>query len=190
VNVLVNIPNLLTLIRICLVPVMVAVSSQGHANLFLGILIFAFFTDALDGFIARTFGLQTKFGARLDSLADFAVYISIPICAWLLWPDVIRKEMIYVLAVVASIVMPVGIGILKFGSYTSYHTWLTKLAAASMAIASILLFVGGPVWLFRSAAMLCVLAALEEILITLILKEPKSNVRSLWTVLRNHRKHA
>lgn len=185
-----NIPNILTLIRLLIVPVLVIVSWKGYSTLFLGLLILAFFTDFLDGFIARAFGLQTRLGAKLDSLADFAVYMAIPVCAWLLWPDVIRQELVFVVAVVSSILFPVLIGVIKFGSYPSYHTWLTKLAAGVMAIASILLFLGGPVWCFRWAAVLCVCAALEEIIITFLLKEPRSNVRSLWHVVRQYHKRA
>jgi len=184
----VNIPNILTLIRICIVPVLVFVSWKGFSSLFLILLALAFFTDVLDGFIARTFDLQTKLGAKLDSFADFSVYMAIPICAWLLWPEVIRREIFFVIAIVCSIIFPVLIGIIKFGSYPSYHTWLTKFAAGSMTIASILLFLGGPVWVFRLAAILCVFAALEEILITFLLPEPQSNVRGLWSVLKR-RKH-
>ncbi len=184
-----NVPNILTLIRLCIVPVLVFVSWKGFPTIFLGLLAFSFFTDALDGFVARTFDQQTELGARLDSLADFAVYMAIPICAWLLWPEVIRQEMVFVIAVVCSILLPVLFGILKFGKYPSYHTWLTKLAAGSMAIASILLFLGGPGWVFRLAAILCVCAAMEEIIITFLLSEPRSNVRGLWSVIKQNRKH-
>ena len=184
-----NIPNILTLSRLCIVPVLVYVSWKGYPLLFLGLLAFAFFTDVLDGFIARTFNQQTELGAKLDSLADFSVYMAIPICAWLLWPEVIRQEMFFVIAVVSSIFFPVLIGIIKFGKYPSYHTWLTKLAAASMAISSILLFLGGPGWVFRLAAVLCVCAALEEIIITFLLPEPRSNVQGLWSVIKHDHKH-
>lgn len=184
-----NLPNILTLIRLACVPVLVFVSWRGFSNLFLGLLVFAFVTDVLDGYIARKYQLQTRLGAKLDSLADFAVYMVIPICAWLLWPVVIRQEIVYVIAIIASIVLPVMSGIVKFGSFTSYHTWLTKVAAASMATSSILLFLGGPVWLFRAAAILCVCAALEEICITMLLSEPRTNVRTLWHVIRQrHRR--
>ncbi len=172
-----------------IVPVLVFVSWKGFAGIFLGLLAFAFFTDVLDGFIARSFGMQTRLGAKLDSLADFAVYMAIPVCAWLLWPDVIRQEMIFVIAVVCSILLPVMVGIIKFGSYPSYHTWLTKIAAGVMAIASIILFLGGPAWIFRVAAILCLCAAIEEIIITFLLPKPRSNVRGLWSVLNHRRKH-
>lgn len=181
------IPNILTVLRIGLVPILIWLAWQGNSKLFLGLLIFAFITDVLDGTIARTFNLQSRLGAKLDSLADFAVYMSLPLCAWLLWPDVIQREIFFVLAIVLSILIPVLLGILKFGSYPSYHTWLTKLAAVAMACASIYLFIGGPAWSFRLAAMLCVLAATEEVLITFLLKSPRSNVRSVIDVIREQK---
>ena len=34
-------------------------------------------TDMLDGFLARQWGVETKFGARLDSLADFIFVLAV-----------------------------------------------------------------------------------------------------------------
>jgi CDP-diacylglycerol--glycerol-3-phosphate 3-phosphatidyltransferase len=48
-----------------------------------------------------------------------------------------------------------------------------------------ILFFGGPAWPFRLAAVICILAAIEEIIITLLLPEPESNLRSVWHVLKN-----
>jgi len=47
-----------------------------------------------------------------------------------------------------------------------------------------LLFLGGIAWPFRIAAVIGILAALEEVGITLLLAEPESNIRSIWTLLR------
>ncbi|MFK8067779.1 MAG: CDP-alcohol phosphatidyltransferase family protein [Gammaproteobacteria bacterium] len=184
------IPNILSVLRLLTVPLLIFFSYKGYPTIFLALLTFSFITDALDGAIARKFNLQSSLGAKLDSVADFAVYLAIPVCAWLLWPEVIWQEKFYVAAVVCSIVLPVLIGLLKFGSYTSYHTWLTKIAAVFMAISSIVLFLGGTVWLFHIAVVVCVLASLEEILITFLLTEAKSDVGSLWRVIKRHyRKH-
>ncbi len=180
------IPNVLSVMRLLTVPLLIFFSYKGYSTIFLSLLTFSFVTDALDGAIARKFNLQSSLGAKLDSLADFAVYLTIPICAWLLWPEVIRQEMFYVVAILCSVVLPVLICIFKFGNYPSYHTWLTKIAAVFMAISSIVLFLGGTVWLFHAAVVVCVLASLEEILITLLLVEQKSDVGSLWYVIKQN----
>ena len=53
-----------------------------------------------------------------------------------------------------------------------------------MGLSLYVLFFGGPAWPFRWAAVICMLAAIEEIALTLLLSEPESNVRSLWDVLK------
>lgn len=69
----INIPNALTIMRIALIPVMVAVfymPFQGH--LLAAALIFAVaaITDWFDGYLARRLGQMTAFGAFLDPVAD------------------------------------------------------------------------------------------------------------------------
>ena len=65
-----NIPNLLTLFRILLVPIFVILLIYGQTfYAFLAFMI-AGVTDALDGFIARVFSQQTVLGAYLDPIAD------------------------------------------------------------------------------------------------------------------------
>jgi CDP-diacylglycerol--glycerol-3-phosphate 3-phosphatidyltransferase len=157
---------------------------QGHGIAFMIVLAIAFFTDLLDGLVARLTGQVSKFGAILDSWADVITYLTIAIGCWWLWPDVVRRELIYVFLMVASCLLPAIAGFSKFGRFTSYHTWGVKIAAASMGISLYVLFFGGPAWPFRTAAVICILAAIEEIALTLLLSEPESNVRSVWDVLK------
>lgn len=72
-----NLPNLITIARILLVPVMVwAIASQEMAIacfLFLA----AGLSDAVDGFLAKRFGMTSELGAYLDPLADKVMIVSI-----------------------------------------------------------------------------------------------------------------
>lgn len=72
-----NIPNLLTLLRIVLVPVVVWAISQGQMGIALAAFVFAGVTDAVDGYIAKHFDQQTELGAYLDPLADKTLIVSI-----------------------------------------------------------------------------------------------------------------
>ena len=73
-----NLPNKLTVLRVCLVPVflvvmMIPVSvlpSLVSGLIGVGIFIIASITDMLDGKIARRYGLVTNFGKLMDPLAD------------------------------------------------------------------------------------------------------------------------
>ncbi|MDD5274508.1 MAG: CDP-alcohol phosphatidyltransferase family protein [Methylovulum sp.] len=184
-----TLPNLLTSFRFVASPLLLWLAWQGQAVMFMGLLAVCFLTDVLDGWVARLTGMISEFGATLDSWADVTLYLTIALCCWWLWPDVVKKEWLYVSMIVASCLLPAFAGFSKFGCFTSYHTWAVKLAAASMGMTLYVLFLGGPAWPFRIAAALCLMAAIEEIVLTLLLPEPKSNVRSLWFVLNPSSQH-
>jgi cardiolipin synthase (CMP-forming) len=63
-------PNLLTLLRICLMPFLVAATLEGQYGLALGLFIVAGLTDALDGTLARMLQQRTMLGQYLDPVAD------------------------------------------------------------------------------------------------------------------------
>jgi len=179
-----TLPNFLSSLRLALTPFLLATAWFGQVYLFLAILIFAFILDAVDGPIARRLHQVSKFGSKLDSWADFFVYIVFVIGAWWLWPEIIMREWVYILLVVASIVLPVVTGLIKFKILTSYHTWMVKLGALLMAPTAIWVFIGGPALPFHIATIICVVAGLEEIVISMVLKEPYADVRTLLHVLK------
>jgi cardiolipin synthase len=65
-----TVPNLLTLLRICLVPFSVTAVLEGHYGLSLGLFVAAGLTDALDGTLARVLKQRTMLGEYLDPVAD------------------------------------------------------------------------------------------------------------------------
>lgn len=73
---MVNVPNLLTVLRILLVPVFVILLIQGFFLKALLVFFLAGLTDALDGFLARVLHQKTDLGLYLDPLADKALIIT------------------------------------------------------------------------------------------------------------------
>jgi cardiolipin synthase len=63
-------PNLLTLLRICLAPFLVAAILEGHFLLSFSLFIVAGLTDALDGALARMLKQRSMLGHYLDPVAD------------------------------------------------------------------------------------------------------------------------
>jgi cardiolipin synthase len=72
-----SIPNLITLARILLVPVVVWAIAVGEMRLAFILFLVAGLSDAVDGFLAKRFGMATELGAYLDPLADKAMVVSI-----------------------------------------------------------------------------------------------------------------
>ncbi len=182
---LLTLPNLLTSFRLVAAPVLLWQAWQGYRTAFLLLLAVCFLSDLLDGLAARLTGQESEFGAKLDSWADVIMYLTIGVCCWWLWPEIVATEWPYVLMVVASCLVPAIAGFWKFGSFTSYHTWAVKFAVAVTGITLYLLLLADFIWPFRLAAVVCLLAAAEEVALTQLLPEPKSNVRSIWWVLKN-----
>jgi cardiolipin synthase len=78
-----TLPNFLTFLRMAMVPFFVLAVFGHEFKLAVWIFVLSGFTDVLDGWIARTFNLQSRMGALLDPLADkillTAAYVSLAI---------------------------------------------------------------------------------------------------------------
>ncbi len=107
-----SIPNLITLGRILLVPVVVwAISSDQMWAAFV-LFLAAGVSDAVDGFLAKRFGMASELGAYLDPLADKALIVSIYVAlgingvipAWLVIL-VVSRDIMIVGAVILSWVL-------------------------------------------------------------------------------------
>jgi cardiolipin synthase (CMP-forming) len=184
---IVNLPNLVSFIRVLMAPVLFYFALTQQPYWFLGVLMFTVFTDVLDGFLARTLNQITEMGSHLDSWGDFVIYSTMAICAWLLWPDIIQREKAYFIIIVLSFTLPVLIGFIKFHTFTSYHTWSVKVAVVITIVSYILLFSGLLEWPFRMAALFCLYAAIEEIAITLLLRHEHVDIKTVWRAVKYNR---
>ncbi len=73
----VNLPNLITIARILMVPLTVWLIITSRHELAFAVFILAGISDGVDGFIAKRFDMRTTLGAYLDPLADKLLLVSI-----------------------------------------------------------------------------------------------------------------
>lgn len=179
-----NLPNLISSIRILMAPLMIYLALHELETWFLAALLFSGFTDVLDGFLARKLNQVTTLGSHLDSWGDFTIYSTMAIGAWIIWPEIVQREILYFSLILFSFLLPVWVGLIKFGRLIGYHTWSVKLAVFFTFIGYIALFADLSSWPFVFASLLCIYAGLEEILITLVLQQERTDVRSIWAALR------
>src|SRR6516164_4804683 len=71
------IPNIITLGRILLVPIIVWAIASSQMEIAFAVFIVAGVSDAVDGFLAKRFNMTSELGALLDPLADKALLVSI-----------------------------------------------------------------------------------------------------------------
>ena len=178
-----SVPNLLSLLRLILVPILITLAVYGQAELFLLLLAVSLVSDVLDGYMARKLQQTSELGARLDSWGDILTYGAMISALYLIWPAIFSAQAGFLLAAMLSFILPLLLALSRFGSYPSYHTIGAKVTAILMAPAYYLLILWDTELFFRAVILLRVLVAVEEIAITFALKRPKSNVDSVIFLL-------
>jgi len=175
-----SIPNILSLLRLALVPVLVGLASAQRGDIFLVVLAVSLLSDVLDGYLARKLGLVSELGAKLDSWGDILTYAAMILGLHLIWPDIFDQQAEFLFAAMMSFILPTLLAFRKFGAYPSYHTWGAKLAAVLMAPAYYVLILADADSFFRVVILFHLLVAAEEMAITFILNRPRSNVGSVF----------
>src|SRR5437868_13938465 len=79
------VPNIITLLALCAGLTAIRLAIEGRIELALGAIIFAAVLDGVDGRVARLIKGQSKFGAELDSLADFVNFGVVPALILYFW---------------------------------------------------------------------------------------------------------
>jgi cardiolipin synthase (CMP-forming) len=72
-----NLPNLITVGRLLLVPVVIWLILDAHSGIAFWVFVGAGISDGLDGFIAKRFDWRTRLGALLDPIADKTLLVSV-----------------------------------------------------------------------------------------------------------------
>jgi cardiolipin synthase len=181
-----TIPNILSLYRILVFPFILWLIYSGNQKLFALFITISLVTDLLDGLIARVFHMQTKIGALLDSWADTGTYVLAFLAIYLFkWEEVRPHSMMFILF--GSIMaLSYIIVFFKFKGLIGLHTYMFKITGYVQGAFIISLFLWG---FYLIPYYICLvwgsLACLEEIIIILILKEPRSNVKGLYWILKN-----
>lgn len=135
-----NVPNLLSLFRLLLVPVFPAVFFMAHPSARLwavGVYLLAFLTDIADGWIARRFNQITRLGRVLDPLADKLMTFVVIICITL-------EEIIPFWAVVVFFCKELAMAVGGVVMYRTIHdvisaNWLGKAATGVFFVVCVLL---------------------------------------------------
>jgi cardiolipin synthase len=141
-----TIPNLLSLLRMGIVPLFIIAVVNGDLGKALALFVIAGVTDALDGFIARFWGQQSPLGAYLDPIADKLLLTSsyialsipslnrgteIPIWVTVL---VIARD---VLIVVIALVLHLAVGVRAFPpSVIGKVTTVVQVSAVALVLMS------------------------------------------------------
>lgn len=159
-----NLPNLLTLTRVLLIPLFVILIINHYFNWALLTFAVAGITDGLDGFIARMTHQRTELGAYLDPIADklllTAAFISLAIIEMI-------PSWVAVIVITRDVIILVGLLVMIL---TSYHpeikpSFLSKMTT-TFQIVTILSVLSA--WNFPKFKQLSTIAIYGTTLITIL----------------------
>jgi CDP-diacylglycerol--glycerol-3-phosphate 3-phosphatidyltransferase len=179
--------NGITLYRLLAAPFLFYLAFAGRIDLFKWLLPISFFTDLIDGFLARKFKVTSEMGSRLDSIADDLTILA-SIAALFLFKQEFTKEQAFILTILFSLfVIQILVSLIRYRKTTSFHTYLAKASAILQGSFLILMFlIPHPIyWLFYMASFITLLELIEEIILVILLPKWQINVRGLYWVLKN-----
>lgn len=182
-------PLALTVLRMLLAPVVVVLAVLHPDPRLLGAcLVVAFLSDVFDGVIARRLGIATQGLRRLDSIADTVFYIAAMFAAWHLHADALRPWLVPLAVLLALEAARYGFDAVKFRREASYHMWSSKLWGLALfaAFFALLAFgVGG--WPILLAIVVGIVADVEGLAISVVLRKPRTDVPTILHAIRIRR---
>lgn len=178
--------NGITLYRLLAAPFLLFLILINQPDLFKWLLALSFFTDAIDGYLARKYKVVSIMGAKLDSIGDDLTVVVGIIGLFVFKRDFINQEFIWLLFLLIIFLVQVISAFIRYGAITSFHTYLAKLAAVCQGVFLILaFFTPEPARiLFYIAIVVTALDILEEIILTFLLAKWKANVKGIYWVLK------
>ena len=182
---LLTIPNIITLYRLVVDPVILWFIIADKEILFSVFLIINLLSDALDGFLARKLKQETEIGAKLDGFADNFTYVLAFIGIFVFKMDDIRPHLISFTVMITMLVSTVIVSLIKFRKFPSYHLYTTKAGGYIEGGFFICLFTIGfltPYYYFVVAW--AIMGAIECIIINLMIPEMRSDIKGLYWVIK------
>ena len=180
-----TIPNVITTYRLFVAPVILYFIISGQEKLFAIFLVISLLTDAVDGYIARRFKMETEIGARLDAFADYSTYILVFIGLFVFRLEELKPYLVSAIIFIGMLVLTVIVSVVKFRKFHSYHTVIEKSGGYVQAIFFICLFTIGfvsPLYYFM--IVFGILGAIETIAIDILIPEMRSDILGLYWVLK------
>lgn len=159
-----QVPNILTAVRLMLAVPLLFLPLESGA--FFALYLFLGLTDVLDGVLARRLHAESVFGARLDSMADFAV---IAVLLWRFFPVVApdARVLCWVLAITVLRFAAALTAKLRFGKLGFLHTTGNKLTGLLLFLYPLSLNFTRSFFLLYALLTVATLSAAEELAIEL-----------------------
>ena len=184
--------NGITFYRIIAAPFLLVFLFAKQYEVFKWLLGLSFFTDLIDGYLARKFQVTSILGTKLDSIGDDLTVLAGLIALFVLKLEFIKQHMIIFIVLLVLFFVQITYGFIRYKKMTSFHTYLAKTAALLQGVFLILvLFTEEPsLILFYVSAIVTMLELTEEIILIRLLPKWQANVKGIYWVLKKKNKRS
>ncbi|MDH4090343.1 MAG: CDP-alcohol phosphatidyltransferase family protein [Cyclobacteriaceae bacterium] len=182
--------NAITFYRAIAAPVILFFIIRADYEVFKWLLAFSFFTDAIDGYLARWLKVDSIAGARLDSIADDLTIVAAITGLVVFERDFLNSQLSIIIALLVLFTIQTLMALIRYRKVTSYHTYLAKLAAVlqGLSLMQVFFFTKPLLVLFYAAATVTALELIEEMVLVVISPVWQANVKGLYWVLKSGKK--
>ena len=179
--------NGITLYRVIAAPILLVLLFTKQYDIFKWLLGVSFFTDLIDGYLARKFKVTSIVGTKLDSIGDDLTVLVGLIALFVLKLEFIKQHIIIFMILLVLFLVQTTYALNRYGKMTNFHTYLAKTAALLQGVFLILVFFTEEpsLILFYAATIITMLELTEEIILVNLLPQWQANVKGIYWVLKN-----
>jgi len=179
--------NGITLYRTIAAPFLLVLLFTKQYEVFKWLLGVSFFTDLVDGYLARKFKVTSILGTKLDSIGDDLTVLVGLIALFVLKLEFIKQHFIIFIILLVLFLVQTTYAFIRYGRMTNFHTYLAKTAALLQGVFLILVFFTDEpsLILFYGATIVTMLELTEEIILVSLLPQWQANVKGVYWALKN-----
>ena len=184
-----NIPNVLSSLRVILLPILYIFAFLSMRAEFLVGYILIGATDALDGFLARALNQVTRLGKILDTVADILFYFSTLFFIVFFYPDIIEANTVLLFVFLGFYLSAYIFSWIKFSKPMQIHTNLLRLNASFVYFLMILSHFFDTTYVVTFILLSFILGYIEELAIFIIYGEVDVDTRSIFTLIKKQKEN-
>ena len=179
--------NGITLYRIIAAPILLVLLFNKQYDIFKWLLGVSFFTDLIDGHLARKYKVTSIMGTKLDSIGDDLTVLVGLIGLFVLRFEFIKQHIIIFLILLVLFLAQTTYAFIRYRKMTNFHTFLAKTAALLQGVFLILVFFTEEpsLILFYAATIVTMLELIEEIILVGMLPQWQANVKGIYWILKS-----
>jgi phosphatidylglycerophosphate synthase len=174
--------NGITLYRVLAAPFLLGLLLSGPPIWFKWMVALSFFTDMIDGVLARLFRVNSALGARLDSIGDDLTVLITTAGLLMIRPDLLTEQWMWLLPLALLFLIQTTYAFYRYKRISSFHTRLAKLAALAQGLFLLTFWFFDTIHypLFYTAVVITMLELAEEIVLVAWFKEWTTDVKGLY----------